>query len=87
MYGYTYIGIKSPLIVSQNRLMNNLVRQKRKEKGLSLRALSRLSKIYVSDLSQIERGLIRAFPAWRTRIAEALEMSEDSLFPEESPVV
>ena len=66
--------------------MTNLVRQKRKEKGLSLRALSRLSNIYVSDLSQLERGLVRAFPGWKSRISEALETPEDKLFPEVSKV-
>lgn len=62
--------------------MENRVRQKRKERGLSLRALSAISKIYVSDLSQLERGLVTAFPGWRARLSEALETPEMELFPE-----
>lgn len=69
-------------LVSQTNPMSNLIRKKRREKGLSLRALSRISNIYVSDLSQIERGLIRVFPGWRSRLSAALELPEETLFPE-----
>lgn len=62
--------------------MTNQVRKKRKEKGLSLRALSRVANIYVSDLSHIERGLTKVFPAWRLRLSEALDVPEKILFPE-----
>lgn len=53
---------------------------------MSLRALSRQTKIPLANLSLLERGLHPAHPAWRRRISEALDASEDILFPVEPSV-
>lgn len=61
----------------------NKVRETRTSKGLSCEALARKARIASTDLSRLERGLAQAFPAWRQRLAEALETTEEELFPEE----
>ena len=41
-----------------------------------------MTDIYPNDISQIERGERKAFPGWRKRLAKALEVPEEELFPE-----
>lgn len=40
------------------------------------------SKISPSNISQIMNGKLPLFPNWKIRIAEALEVSVEELFPE-----
>ena len=63
-------------------LIKNKVKEMRKEKNLTQFELSKLSNITQADLSQIENGKIYPYPGWRKRIALALEVEEDFLFPE-----
>jgi transcriptional regulator with XRE-family HTH domain len=63
----------------------NKVREVRQSKGWSCEALARKANMTSTDLSRLERGLAQAFPAWRQRLAEALETAEGDLFPEEVP--
>lgn len=60
----------------------NHVREKRKEKKLSLRQLAMTTRIDVADLSRVERGLVPVFPSWKSRISDALGVSKPVLFPE-----
>lgn len=62
--------------------MSNMVREIRQAKGLSCERLARQAEISATDLSKIERGLRRAYPGWRRRIASALQTPEAELFPE-----
>ena len=62
--------------------MVNRVKKTRIKKGLSQFELSKGSNITQSNLSQIENGKIYPYPGWRKRIATALEVEEDYLFPE-----
>lgn len=62
-------------------MMENHLKEIRKEKGVSQVKLSRLTLIAPSDISRIENGWLRPYPGWRKRIAEALGVTEDQLFP------
>jgi len=60
----------------------NKVREIRKKKNLTQLDLAKMTDIYPNDISQIERGKRKAFPGWRKRLAKALEVPEEELFPE-----
>ena len=62
--------------------LENNVREVRKRKNMSALELARRAVMASSSLSLIERGLIPAYPGWRKRIAQALNVSERELFPE-----
>jgi len=62
--------------------LENNVREVRKKKNMSALELARRAVMASSSLSLIERGLIPAYPGWRKRIAQALNVSERELFPE-----
>ena len=62
-------------------MMENNLKEVRKEKGVSQVKLSRLTLIAPSDISRIENGWLRPYPGWRKRIAEALGVTEIELFP------
>lgn len=55
------------------------LRLERERLGLSLAALCQRTGIEPSNLSRIERGLIPAYPGWRTRIARALNWPEEQI--------
>jgi len=60
------------------------IRDRRLERGFTLKALSALTGIGISDLSQIERGIRGpVFPGWRRRISVALKVPERELFTRE----
>ena len=61
--------------------MNNL-REIRKRKELSQLKLGQLTGIQPSEISRVENGWLTPYPSWRTRLAEALGVSEDTLFPD-----
>ena len=60
--------------------MNHL-REVRKSKGLSQFGLAKLADIHPVNISQIENGWLRPYVGWRKRLAEALQVSEQELFP------
>ena len=60
----------------------NYLREVRNKKNKTIMEIAILTQISPSDLSQIELGKKPCFPSWRKRIAEALEMPEEELFPE-----
>lgn len=62
--------------------MSNNIRQELKKNGLSQNWLSQIAKIPASNLSLIINGKSAACPAWRKRIADALHIPENELFPE-----
>lgn len=64
-------------------MRKNLVRLAQKEQGMSGEALARLVEMSASDLSKLERGLLPPYRGWRERIADALQVPEGELFPEE----
>jgi len=59
---------------------NNL-REIRKARGLTQFALAKISNVSPADISKIENNLVKPYPAWRQRIAAALGMPEDKIFP------
>jgi len=59
------------------------LRKERERLGLSLTELTRRTGIAANDLSMLERGKRPAFPGWRRRIAEALDLPEADLFMNE----
>jgi transcriptional regulator with XRE-family HTH domain len=56
------------------------MREIRTRRGWSLTRLTMATGIDPSHLSLIERGRVPAWPAWRKRIATALEVEEAELF-------
>lgn len=54
----------------------------RLQRGLSQMQLCLLTGIHPSTLSRIENGQMYPYPGWRKRIAEALNMREEEIFPE-----
>ena len=61
--------------------MSNL-QKVRKEKGLSQLKLSMMTGIAPGDISCIENDRLRPYPGWRKRLARALGVSEQELFPD-----
>lgn len=58
------------------------VKELRSQKGLSQFALSLSSRVHPSVLSRIESGRYRPYPAEAKRIARALGVRVEDLFPE-----
>ncbi len=61
-------------------MLNNKLRKIRESKGLSQLELSAKTKISPGAISNIENNKIYAYPGWRKRISEALEVPEDKIF-------
>lgn len=60
----------------------SLLRDERERQGLSVRQLARFSDTAASTISRIERGLIEdPRPALQVRIAQALRVPIDRVFP------
>ena len=49
---------------------------------ISQAKIARLADINQSDLNSMIHGKRPAYPAWRTRISQALRMPEHEVFPE-----
>ena len=62
--------------------MDNL-KKIRTEQGLSQLSLAKLTDIAPSDISRIENGWLKPYPGWCKRLADALEVKENELFPED----
>ena len=52
------------------------------ERNISVSNLLMIANIQSGDFYQALAGKRTFFPAWRKRIAEALQMQEEDLFPE-----
>jgi transcriptional regulator with XRE-family HTH domain len=61
--------------------MRNNLKKIRKQKQVSQLSLAYLTRISPSDISRIENGWVKPYPGWRKRLAEALGVTEDQLFP------
>lgn len=61
----------------------NQLKKIRELKGLSQFELAKKADITPSDISRIENNKIFAYPGWRARLAEALDIPQNELFPEE----
>ena len=65
-------------------MRDSKIRERRLERGFTLKALSALTGISISDLSQIEWGIRgTVFPGWKRRISVALKARERELFERE----
>lgn len=62
-------------------MFKNNLRKYREEKSFTQFKLAKLTDISPSDLSSIENGRAFPYPGWRRRIAEALELPEEEIFP------
>jgi transcriptional regulator with XRE-family HTH domain len=60
----------------------NKLKEIRELKGLSQFELAKKADITPSDISRLENNKIFAYPGWRVRLSEALEVSEVELFPD-----
>ncbi|MFW6017022.1 MAG: helix-turn-helix domain-containing protein [bacterium] len=63
------------------KLMNR-VKKEREKRNWSQFQLAKKANINQGDISQIENGKIFPYPGWRKRLAEALGVEEQYLFPE-----
>jgi len=52
----------------------------RQRRGLSQSALSRLSGVHPSVISQLEAGKVHPYSGWKRRLGEALGVPGDELF-------
>ena len=69
--------------IIQEAAMNNHLAEVRKRAGLSQLRLGYLTGIQPTEISRIETGRLKPYPAWRKRLARALNVSESQLFPGE----
>jgi transcriptional regulator with XRE-family HTH domain len=60
----------------------NRLREIRKAEGMTQLKLSALTGITQYELSRIENGWVFPWPGWRKRIAKALNVAENEVFPE-----
>lgn len=60
----------------------NRLRQMREARGWSQLELARRARVAPQDISALETGKKYPFPGWRRRLAEALGVSEEEVFPE-----
>lgn len=60
----------------------NLIRELRFRKGITQDELFLKTKIHQARISRLERGIFKASPQERKLISEALEVSEEEVFPE-----
>ena len=63
--------------------MNNRLKEHREKAGLSQTELAWKSKMAAQNISAIERGKLAPWPRARKALAEALNVPERELFPEE----
>ena len=61
-------------------MLNNKLREVRESKGLSQLQLSAKTKISPGAICNIENNKIFAYPGWRKRISEALNVPEEEIF-------
>lgn len=64
-------------------MQKNNVKSERKKIGISQTRLGFMTEIAPNVISNIENGKIFVYPGWRKRIAKALGVPEDVLFPDE----
>ncbi len=62
--------------------MPNRLREIRETKKLSQVDLTRKTGIGPATISNLENEKIFPYPGWRRKLAQALEVSEEELFPE-----
>ena len=65
-------------------MVRNRLKEYREKAGLSQTELGWRAKMAGQNISAIERGTLAPWPRARTALAEALNVSETELFPEES---
>jgi len=59
-----------------------ILKEVMRQKKISQNKLSQMAAIPASNMSLFINGKSPIFPAWRKRIARALEVPEEVLFPE-----
>lgn len=63
-------------------VFENNVTEYRENRGLSKQKLSQLTGISPSNIYHIETAKTFPYPGWRKRLAEALNINEEKLFPQ-----
>lgn len=63
-------------------ILPNNVRAERLRRGMTQFDLAIKTRISQADICQIELCKVTVFPGWRQRLAEALGVPEEKLFPE-----
>lgn len=65
-------------------MLNNRLKEYREKAGLSQTELAWRARMAGQNISAIERGTLAPWPRAKKVLAEALNVSETELFPEES---
>jgi len=65
-------------------MVQNRLKEYREKAGLSQTELAWLAKMAGQNISAIERGTLAPWPKARKALAEALNVPETELFPEDS---
>lgn len=78
---YSIVLDISQLFIGGEVMKNNL-NAILKERGISQLELSRNTRISPSDINQVINGKKYCFPGWKKRIADFLEIEEETIFEE-----
>jgi DNA-binding XRE family transcriptional regulator len=62
-------------------ITKNNLKQTRTERAMSQLDLAKITDIAPSIISQIENGKIFPYDGWKERIALALDIDQDAIFP------
>lgn len=54
----------------------------RRKRNLTQKQLSGAVKISAADLSRIEKGVLKPYPAWKIRLSEYFQMPPEQLLKE-----
>jgi transcriptional regulator with XRE-family HTH domain len=65
-------------------MLNNRLKEYREQAGFSQTELAWRARVASQNISSIERGTLAPWPRARKALAEALQVTETELFPEES---
>jgi len=65
-------------------MLNNRLKEYRERVGLSQTELAWRARMASQNISAIERGTLAPWPRAKKALAEALQVTETELFPEES---
>jgi transcriptional regulator with XRE-family HTH domain len=70
-------------IFLENVMIRNRLKEYREKAGLSQTELAWRSRMAGQNISAFERGTLAPWPKAKKALAEALQVGEDELFPEE----
>ncbi|SHI87358.1 Helix-turn-helix domain-containing protein [Dethiosulfatibacter aminovorans DSM 17477] len=65
------------------KMFSNNLKEIRERKKITQFELSKKANVTPADISRIENGKIYAYPGWRKRISDALEVETSAIWDDE----